>query len=83
MSTKIDDEKIKAAKAKLACHIEPPKGSAFAEMLAKANEANGGDTEISAGSSAEVKTEDSCSTGGGVPIRDGRIRLTEMTTAGG
>ena len=28
MGNKIDDEKIKQAKAKLACHIEPPKKKA-------------------------------------------------------
>jgi hypothetical protein len=28
MSNKIDEEKLKSAKEKLACHIEPPKKSA-------------------------------------------------------
>ena len=34
MGKEITEEKLKEAKAKLACHIEPPKGSAFAKALA-------------------------------------------------
>jgi hypothetical protein len=54
MDNTIDKEKLNEAKAKLACHIEPPKSSASS----------------------------SCSTGP-VPAQGGKVRLTEMTTAGG
>lgn len=47
MSNQIDDEKLKKAKEKLACHIEPPKAKAQ-----------------------------------GSPVAE-KIRLTEMTAAGG
>lgn len=48
----MNDDKIKEAKAKLACHIEPPK-----------------DAVSSCGTAAPVQGE--------------KIRLTEMTSAGG
>ena len=70
MENKIDSEKIKEAKAKLACHIEPPKGSAFAAALAENN----------AGEKAE--TGSSCGTAA-APAPGEKIRLTEMTSAGG
>jgi hypothetical protein len=53
MEKTIDKEKLNEAKARLACHIEPPKSSGS-----------------------------SCSTGP-VPSSGERIRLTEMTSAGG
>lgn len=47
MVNKIDDEKLKNAKAQLACHIEPPKAGVQTAQTAE------------------------------------KVRLTEMTTAGG
>lgn len=78
MSNKIDEQKLKAAREKLACHIEPPKGSAYAEMLAKANAGNN-TTEPS----GDAETASSCSAPVNIPVKDGKVRLTEMTTAGG
>ena len=72
MSNNVTDEKLKEAKAKLACHIEPPKGSPYAEMLAQ----NG----IS--SDAPAETAASCGTTA-APVQGEKIRLTEMTSAGG
>ena len=71
MGNKIDDEKIKQAKAKLACHIEPPKGSAYAEALAANSVQNG---PAAAASSCGISD---------APPQGGKIRLTEMTSAGG
>lgn len=87
MSNSIDPEKLKAAREKLACHIEPPKGSAYAEALAK----SGVDISGSDFSASGIQTEsiDTCDTGSscGAPSLNnkagGKIRLTEMTTAGG
>jgi hypothetical protein len=82
MSKKIDDEKLREAKAKLACHIEPPKGSAYAEMLAKSGLAS--DVPVR----EEVSVSDascggaSCNTSY-MPAQGEKIRLTEMTSAGG
>lgn len=50
MSNTINEEKLNAAREKLACHIEPPKKSSCGDTVAESG---------------------------------GRIRLTEMTTAGG
>ena len=79
----IDEEKLKEAKAKLACHIEPPKGSAYARMLAeqekKAEEKPALKTESAADSSCAVS---SCGTAD-VPAQGEKIKLTEMTSAGG
>ncbi len=84
MSNNVDPEKLRAAKEKLACHIEPPKGSAYAEALAKSGAVN---------AAPEDPGADSCDmgTGGGscgAPAFDNnktgdKIRLTEMTSAGG
>ena len=52
-NNRIDEEKLKAAKEKLACKIEIPKS-----------------------------TGSSCSSGY-IPVPGDKIRLTEMTTAGG
>ena len=52
----IDDEKLRAAREKLACHIEPPKKTAAPSCSSDASCVN--------------KTAD-------------KIRLTEMTSAGG
>ncbi len=71
----IDSEKLKEAKAKLACHIEPPKGSAYAKMLAEQEKTN----DSAAESSCAVS---SCGTAD-ISSKDGKIRLTEMTSAGG
>ncbi len=71
MSKTIDDEKLREAKAKLACHIEPPKGSPYAEMLAQ----SGLDSD------APEETVSSCGTA--APVQGEKIRLTEMTSAGG
>ncbi len=71
MENKIDIEKIKEAKAKLACHIEPPKGSAFAAALAAEN--NSGE---------KAETGSSCGAAA-APAPGEKIRLTEMTSAGG
>ena len=80
----IDPEKLKAAKEKLACHIEPPKGSAYAEALAKSGAVSAAPYENSA------ETCDISASGGscGAPAHDNnktgdKIRLTEMTSAGG
>lgn len=83
MGKEITEEKLKEAKAKLACHIEPPKGSAFVKALAEqaASAASDGNTETV--SSSSVSDGGSCSASGGIPMRDGKIRLTEMTSAGG
>ena len=54
MNNNIDPEKLKEAKAKLACHIEPP-----------------GTPSGRSGSP------------GTVAARNDKVRLTEMTTAGG
>ena len=72
----IDEKKLKEAKAKLACHIEPPKGSAFAKMLAE--------QEKTAEPAAEESScaVSSCGTAE-VPHKGEKIRLTEMTSAGG
>ena len=75
MENKIDDEKLKKAKEKLACHIEPPKGSPYAEMLAKAS-----DRDIA---HEESSCSISCNTESVVSSRSDGIRLTEMTSAGG
>lgn len=71
----IDDKKLQEAKAKLACHIEPPKGSAYAKVLAE----QGNAAESAAESSCAVS---SCGTDS-VPRKGDKIRLTEMTSAGG
>jgi len=79
----IDEEKLKEAKAKLACHIEPPKGSAYAKMLAeqeqKSEESQAKTVRSSAESSCAVS---SCGTSD-LPSAGEKIRLTEMTSAGG
>ncbi len=71
----MNDDKIKEAKAKLACHIEPPKGSPYAEMLAQ----NGLSSDAS--ETAHAQTGSSCGTA--APVQGEKIRLTEMTSAGG
>ena len=81
MSKKIDDEKLREAKAKLACHIEPPKGSAYAEMLAKSGLASDAPTHEVSVSDASCGGA-SCSTSD-IPTQGEKIRLTEMTSAGG
>jgi hypothetical protein len=88
MSNKLNDEKIKEAKAKLACHIEPPKGSPYAEMLAQSGLTSDASSEPAAVSS-ETPSAASCGTASGAscgtaaPAQGGKIRLTEMTSAGG
>ena len=82
MSKKIDDEKLREAKAKLACHIEPPKGSPYAEMLAQSGLGSDAPAETpSAASSCGTASGSSCGTA--APAQGGKIRLTEMTSAGG
>ena len=82
MSKKIDDEKLREARAKLACHIEPPKGSAYAEMLAKSGLAS----DVPAREEVSVSDAScggaSCNTSD-MPAQGEKIRLTEMTSAGG
>ena len=88
MSKTIDDEKLREAKAKLACHIEPPKGSPYAEMLAQSGLSSDASSEPAAVSS-ETPSAASCGTASGAscgtaaPAQGGKIRLTEMTSAGG
>ena len=86
MSKTIDEEKLRAARAKLACHIEPPKNSPYAKMLAEQGAVNGGGTDSFPSLSDVSKSDDSsgssCSPGA-EPVVKEKIRLTEMTTAGG
>lgn len=75
---KLDDERIRQAKEKLACKIEPPAVHA-AKKAAR---------EAAAAESGSCETSGSCSISGsdgspGIYGEDGRIRLTQMTTAGG
>lgn len=80
MSNKIDEKKLREAKAKLACHIEPPKNSPYAQMMAQQAAENRPEVPSEGQSTGGA----SCSTGTGtVPVHDGKVRLTEMTTAGG
>lgn len=84
MSNNVDPEKLRAAKEKLACHIEPPKGSAYAEALAKSGAVSDAPESTSAQSCDMDVTGGSC----GEPAFDSnktadKIRLTEMTSAGG
>jgi hypothetical protein len=82
MSKKIDDEKLREARAKLACHIEPPKGSAYAEMLAKSGLASDAPVKDEVSVSDASCGGASCSTSD-IPAQGEKIRLTEMTSAGG
>ena len=61
MDNNISEEKLRAAKEKLACHIEPP-GSHAAHA-----------TQQEQGSSCGIAA---------IP-QGGKVRLTEMTSAGG
>ncbi|MBQ6389015.1 MAG: hypothetical protein IJH90_05200 [Mogibacterium sp.] len=67
MSSSIDSDKLRAAKEKLACHIQPPgTHSPWADAVAAA-----GNQEVPVQSGEEIRTSSD------------RIRLTEMTAAGG
>lgn len=81
MNSNINDEKLKEAKAKLACHIEPPKGSAYARMLAESQGA--GDPAPAAASADDSSCSISSCGQSSAPSDRDRIRLTEMTSAGG
>lgn len=67
MDTNITDEQLREAKAKLACHIEPPGQHRTA------------DTEQTSAPGASCTAADA-SRGMGA---DNKVRLTQMTTAGG
>ena len=76
MSNKMTEKKIREAKAKLACHIEPPKGSPYAEMLAQSG--------LSSDAPSESPSAAAPSCGAApAPVQGNKIRLTEMTSAGG
>ena len=80
----IDPEKLKAAKEKLACHIEPPKGSAYAEALAKSEAVSAAPDENTSETCDVSASGGSCSAPAFDNNKTGdRIRLTEMTSAGG
>lgn len=55
----IDDNKLREAKEKLACHIEPPKAH------------------------AAPSTESSCGTSAPAFMDGDKVKLTQLTTAGG
>ena len=74
MNNKIDSEKLKRAKEQLACHIRPPENSPYAKMLAE-SVPQAAETE---NSTASIGVSASCE-----PSDAHKIRLTEMTTAGG
>ena len=58
MTANIDEDKLRAAKEKLACHIQPPNAHA-------------------------VQTAASCSVPQAAEVASDRVRLTQMTSAGG
>ena len=82
MSNKVDDEKLRAAKAKLACHIEPPKGSAYAKALAQSGLVSDAPGKDAASESEAACGGSSCSISD-MPTQGEKIRLTERTSAGG
>jgi len=77
MSEKISEEKLKEAKEKLACKIESPEAHA-ARKAAEAEKVSAGTVSDAQNSSCGISAPQE-----GAVSADGKVRLTQMTTAGG